>query len=178
MRALRTLLIIATGLGAACVAQSGTRDPALCLSLFETYDRIAWAFPSPPPIRDNQPIIQPNLERPTRLLRNNGCLTLSSDIDGMPALAQRLAPYTIENSGPDIRPTAVHLGVVLSIYDEGRATAFFRGLGYRSRGVGAAGLGRRLYIGPFSTQGALDQALATARAAGFISPYPAARTRF
>ena len=66
----------------------------------------------------------------------------------------------------------------MSIYDEGRATQFFRGLGYRSRGVGALGLGRRLYIGPFTSQGALDEALTIAREAGFISPYPAKHTKF
>ena len=66
----------------------------------------------------------------------------------------------------------------MSIYDEGRVTQFFRGLGYRSRGVGAVGLGRRLYIGPFTSQGSLDQALATAREAGFIAPYAAQHTKF
>ena len=67
----------------------------------------------------------------------------------------------------------MHVGIVTGIYDEGRATQFFRGLGYRSRGVGAAGLGRRLYIGPFTSQGALDEAIAVAREAGFITPYAA-----
>ena len=77
------------------------------------------------------------------------------------------------------RPTAVHVGIVMSMYDEGRATQFFRGLGYRSRGVGAPdGLGRRLYIGPFTSQGALDEALSIAREAGFISPFAAKHTRF
>ena len=57
-------------------------------------------------------------------------------------------------------------------------TRAFRGLGYRSRGVGAEGLGRRLYLGPFTSQAALDQALALAREAGFIAPYAANYTRF
>jgi hypothetical protein len=96
----------------------------------------------------------------------------------MPALAQRLQPFVITDSGPAIRPTTVELGIVTGFYDEGRVTAFFRGLGYRSRGIGAQTLGRRLFIGPFTSQGALDQALAVAREAGFISPHPAPRTRF
>ena len=70
------------------------------------------------------------------------------------------------------------LGIVTGIWDEGRVTAFFRGLGYRSRGVGAPTLGRRLFIGPFTSQGALDQALDVARQAGFIAPHVAAHTRF
>jgi hypothetical protein len=165
---------------AALVAGSGVstaRDPALCSALFRDYDQAAWAYPSRP-FRDDDRLIQPALERPTRLLRLNGCLTLSSDLDGMAALAARLAPYRIVNSGPPIRPVPVHVGIVTSIYDEGRATAFFRGLGYRSRGIGAIGLGRRLYIGPFTSQGAVEQAMETARAAGFIAPFVPWHTRF
>ena len=96
----------------------------------------------------------------------------------MEALAARLTPYRIVDSGPTIRATPVHLGIVTSISDEARATRFFRGLGYRSRGIGAEGLGRRLYIGPFTTQGALDQALQVAREAGFIAPFAARYTKF
>ena len=113
-----------------------------------------------------------------RLLRQQGCLTRSSDLDGMEALFARLSPHVITNSGAPIRATAVHVGIVMSIPDEARATRFFRGLGYRSRGIGAPGLGRRIYIGPFTSQGALDEALEIAREAGFISPYAAQHTRF
>ena len=55
---------------------------------------------------------------------------------------------------------------------------FFRGLGYRSRGVGADGLGRRIYIGPFTSQGALDQALADRPRGRLHRPYPAKHTKF
>jgi hypothetical protein len=72
----------------------------------------------------------------------------------------------------------VHLGIVTGIGDEAFVTRHFRGLGYRSRGIGAEGLGRRIYIGPFTSQGALDQALTVAREAGFVAPYPARHTRF
>ena len=93
-------------------------------------------------------------------------------------LAQRLAPFAIADSGAAIRPIPVHLGIVTGIWDEARVTHFFRSLGYRSRGVGAEGLGRRIYIGPFATEGALEQALGVARQAGFIAPYAARYTRF
>ena len=75
-------------------------------------------------------------------------------------------------------PGTVELGIVTGIFDEGRATLFFRGLGYRSRGMGAPTLGRRLFIGPFTSQGALEQALEVARQAGFIAPHVAERVRF
>ena len=113
-----------------------------------------------------------------RLLRTNGCLTFPGDLDGMPALAARLAPYRIENSGAAIRPAAVSVGIVVDSSDDARARQFFRGLGYRARSVGEPSLGRRILIGPFVTQGAVDQALAVAREAGFIAPHVARHTRF
>ena len=96
----------------------------------------------------------------------------------MQALFAKLAPHVVTNSGAAIPATAVHVGIVTGIYDEGRVTQFFRGLGYRSRGVGAFGLGRRIYIGPFTSQGAVDEAIGIAREAGFISPYAAQHTKF
>ena len=57
--------------------------------------------------------------------------------------------------------------------DDARARAFFASKGVTARSVGSAPLGRRIYIGPFVTQGALDQARALALDAGFASPYPA-----
>jgi hypothetical protein len=180
MRPGALLLAGVAALAAACTSQSRpARDPAVCQAIFEAYDAAAWAYPDNA-LRDDdsQIIVGPALSRRIQQLRTNGCLTLSRDLDGMPELAARLAPYTITDSGPAIPQTVVHLGVVLSIYDEGRTTQFFRGLGYRSRGIGAAALGRRLYIGPFTSQGAVDQALETAREAGFISPFATDRTRF
>ena len=59
--------------------------------------------------------------------------------------------------------------------DEANAIAFFNAHGARARSIGAAGLGRRIYLGPFATQGALDQARDLAVAAGFTAPYPADR---
>jgi hypothetical protein len=174
MRILTLVLVLA--LAGAAAAQP--RDPARCAALFRDYDQKAWAYPRQPFRDEDTRMIAPALERPTRLLRIHGCLTLSSDLDGMPALAERLAPYRIASGGAAIAPVPVHLGVVTSIIDEARATAFFRGLGYRSRGIGATGLGRRLYIGPFTSQGALDQALEVARAAGFISPFVPYHTKF
>ena len=110
------------------------------------------------------------LSRASEALISNDCLTRSADLDGLPALYARLQPFLIENGGPAIRPVPVHLGIVTGISDEALVTRYFRGLGYRSRGIGAEGLGRRIYIGPFTTQGAADQALAVAREAGFIAP--------
>lgn len=171
--------LAAVGLLAACTGEPApVADPAACAAAFADYDVTARIYPTPRFDGDCGLVPPGPLSRPTERLRRLGCLTSSAELDGLPALAQRLAPYTIDNSGPPIRAVPVHLGIVTSIYDEGRVTVFFRGLGYRSRGIGAEALGRRIYIGPFTTQSAADQALAVAREAGFIAPYIAQYTKF
>lgn len=167
-------LLAATG---ACAATRAP-DPAACEKLFARYDSAVRNFGTPGFDEDFGVTPPAAVSRLLAPLRMNGCLTSSADLDGLEALARRLAPFAIVDSGPPIRPTPVHLGIVTSIGDEAYVTRFFRGLGYRSRGIGAEGLGRRIYIGPFTTEGALDQALAVAREAGFIAPYAATHTRF
>ena len=181
MRPTRPALAVVALLAAACAAPAATRapDPATCASDFARYDRAVRHYGSNASFDDDYGVIPPAaLSRPIGALRRDGCLTFSADIDAMETLAPGLTSYVIVDSGPMIRATPVHLGIVTSIADEARATRFFRGLGYRSRGIGAEGLGRRLYIGPFTTQGALDQALQTARDVGFIAPYAARYTKF
>jgi hypothetical protein len=177
MRRLIPLLLAAAA--AACVGGAAPfADPQLCASLFRTYDSVVRHYPDNVFNENGGVILRSPVARVSQRLLNAGCLTMPEDLDGLQALAQRLAPYSIVDSGPQIRPTPVHLGIVTGIYDEGRVTQFFRGLGYRSRGIGAPMLGRRIYIGVFTSQGALDQALAVAREAGFIAPYAAKYTRF
>ncbi len=174
MRRLLLLLALAGGLAPMAAAAA---DRATCERAFRAYENALWLYPSNQ-WGDDQPILRPDVSRAAQGLVRGGCLTSSADLDGLPALAQRLAPYSIADSGAAIAPATVGLGIVTGIWDEGRVTTFFRGLGYRSRGMGAQTLGRRLFIGPFTSQGALDQALDVARQAGFIAPHVAAHTRF
>ncbi|MEM8570761.1 MAG: hypothetical protein AAGG56_07595 [Pseudomonadota bacterium] len=51
------------------------------------------------------------------------------------------------------------------------AQAFFEARGVRTLSVGEPGLGRRFYIGAFTTSGARNDAIALAREAGFKAPY-------
>jgi len=163
---------------AGCVGQPRPADPAVCATLFARYDTAARLY-GPSSFDEDTGVVPPApLSRPGGDLRENGCLTSSADLDGLPALAARLSPHEIASSGPAIRAVPVHLGIVTGYSDEAFVTRYFRGLGYRSRGIGAEGLGRRIYIGPFTSQGALDEALAIAREAGFIAPYAARFTRF
>jgi hypothetical protein len=153
-------------------------QPQRCEALFLRYDAAVRHYPSTRFDEDGDILQTGQVARATAALRSNDCLTRASDLDGLPALAARLQPFEIEDSGPAIRPVPVHLGIVTGISDEAFVTRYFRGLGYRSRGIGAESLGRRIYIGPFTSQGAVDQALGIAREAGFIAPYVAEYTRF
>ena len=76
-------------------------------------------------------------------------------------------------SGAAIAPIYLHVGIVTSSEDDARARAFFEGQGLRARSVGAPGLGRRVYVGPFASAGALEGGRALAFQAGFAYPYPA-----
>lgn len=174
------MLVVAGCSGMALVDEPSRGDPAACLAAFEAYDRAVWLYPSNKFGSDDAPatMVPAPVSRPAQALVTQGCLTSSADLAGMPALAARLAGHRVVDSGAAIRPTALHLGIVTGIGDEQESTWFFRGLGYRSRGVGAPTLGRRLYIGPFVSQGALDEAIAIAKEAGFIAPFPAPHTQF
>jgi hypothetical protein len=164
--------------GCAAAPVPGPSRGERCEALFLHYDAVVRFYPDTS--FDEEGAIQRpgQVARASQALIRNDCLTRSADLDGLPALYARLQPFRIEDSGPAIRPVPVHLGIVTGIGDEAFVTRHFRGLGYRSRGIGAEGLGRRIYIGPFATQGAVDQALAVAREAGFIAPYVAEYTRF
>ena len=123
-------------------------------------------------------IPQPNISQQAGRLRNLGCLTTTDDLDGLEQLGAKLGFRQPVDSGASIKPTAVHVGILTSMSDVTRATVFFRNLGYSTRTIGAEQLGRRFYIGPFVSEGAMSEAIATAEQAGFIAPYPSTYFRF
>ncbi|TPE50424.1 hypothetical protein FJM51_11535 [Amaricoccus solimangrovi] len=100
------------------------------------------------------------------------CLTFSDQLAPMSALGPEAGLAARTPSGPVIPPTDLHVGIVTSTADETRAITFFAAQGLRARGIGAPYLGRRIYVGPFTTAGALEGGAALARAAGFAYPYP------
>ena len=165
MRIAITLGSIALALGA-CTQASGPYPAggSDCVTLFRNYDIMEQRVRRP-----DFRTIPPGLDWPIFLLRENGCITMTADLAGMEALPVR----PVADSGPVINPIAVHAGVVTSTADEARAVAFFEARGMRARTVGAPGLGRRIYLGPFATEGALNGAIAAATAAGFAHPYTA-----
>lgn len=161
------LAACAAGPGPARVARG---DSAACVGAFRWYDTVA-ATMSTPSGRDDQMAIPPALQIPVARIHSLGCLTMSDDLAPM-ATAER---PPVANSGAAIPATLIHAGVVTSMADEANALAFFAAHGARARGLGAAGLGRRIYLGPFATEGALARARDLAVAAGFTAPYPVRR---
>ncbi|MBB5223614.1 hypothetical protein HNP73_003568 [Amaricoccus macauensis] len=165
MRSIAALAVLA-GL----VACTGVPPPAPtdCVSLFERFDLIEATMSTAGPRRD-QPTIRPELQRITSAIRQYGCISLSRELnfDAAPT-----AP--IVESGPRlVPPVRIHAGAVTSMSDDAAARAFFESHGLRATSIGSAALGRRIYVGPFATRGALDAALALARSAGFTHAYPA-----
>ena len=151
--------------GCAAGPVAGPSDPD-CVALFQTYDRVDATMSTPSGRADNMPI-PPDLQPPVQDLQAAGCLTLSDEFDFA------VAAPPVADGGVAITPTRVHAGVVTNMEDEAAALAFFEAQGIEAGSIGAAGLGRRIYIGPFATEGARDGAMAVAQAAGFGSPYPA-----
>jgi hypothetical protein len=149
-----------------------------CEALFQQYDYYSQLAPVAQYRDEGSNITPGNLGRPTGQLISNGCLTTNSDLTGLEQLGAKLGFRQPTNSGTSIKPTALQVGVLTSITDVTRATVFFQNLGYQTRTIGAEGLGRRLYIGPFTSSGAMQEAVDTARSAGFIAPYPSKIFRF
>lgn len=146
--------------------------PARCVALFQQYDYVSKAFQNANyGMGEEHSNPSPNISRQVSRLRAADCITSTDDLMGMEAVGAKLGPRQVVNSGAAIPPTAVHVGVLTSLSDGARAAAFFSGLGYHNRTIGAEQLGRRMYIGPFVSEGALAEAIAAAEAAGFVAPY-------
>jgi hypothetical protein len=166
---------------AACTATSGSRsrDPARCTYLFDQYDRATTVYPDQRfSARSGAYVLNPAIEQWVGLLRANRCLTYNDDLDGMEALGESLKPFAPSDSGLAISSTAMHAGIVTSMGAESRAVTFYRSLGYNVRTIGAEQLGRRVFVGPFRTQGALDEAISISQQAGFVSAYPSRYIRY
>lgn len=152
-------------LGACAPGGPQAAQTANCIGLFRHYDALERTARRP----ENR-TIPPVLAFQQTRLRASDCITMAADLAGMEALPA--AP--VVDSGAMIVPTTLHAGVVTSDADDARARAFFEARGVQARSVGEAGLGRRVYIGPFATDGAIRDARALAVSAGFAHPYAAA----
>ncbi len=152
---------------------------ARCVALFEHYDYLVRTNPADQYNGNSERYIQtPVIGRQAQRLRLAGCLTSTDDLNGLEQFGASLGFRQPVDSGAAIQPTAVSVGVLTSMTDVTRATVFFRNLGYGTRAMGAEALGTRLFLGPFVSEGAMTEAIATAERAGFIAPYPTTAYRF
>jgi hypothetical protein len=164
-------LAVAAALGGCATATApgpGRSDGATCIRLFQWYDLVEATMSTPSGASDRM-TIPPALQLPAQQLRQAGCITLSADLAGMSAAGGLAATPP----GAAIPPTRLHAGVVTNMADDANAQAFFAANGVPVRSIGSAALGRRIYIGPFTTEGSLDAARDLAVRAGFRYPYPA-----
>ena len=154
---------------APAIAQDGANpDCPTRFQLYETAARVSGA-----PDNERQRTVSPRVQAAARWLRMGNCLTFTDQIAAMTRLGPEAGAAALTASGPAIAPIWLHVGIVTSSADEAAALAFFTAQGLGARGLGAALLGRRIYVGPFTTAGALEGGKALARAAGFAYPYPA-----
>ncbi len=168
--AIAALLLSAFCAPAHAEVPGGSMATSDCVDLFQTFDRTEANMSTPTGWRDRM-VIPPALQRPTIRLRSAGCITMSDDLAPMATLA---AP-AVTDSGRAIPPTRIHAGAVTSMADDAAAKAFFTAHGLNATSIGSSALGRRIYVGPLTTEGALQGALALAQSAGFASPYPASQ---
>jgi hypothetical protein len=158
---------------AACAPPGGgdfTGNPRSCERLFRDFDIADRSVNNFGP-RDRF-TVPPALDARGQDLRRAGCITSTADLFGLEGLGDQLRGTVQGESGAAIRPISLHVGVVTSMSDEIRVRAFFEALGFRVRSIGNVAIGRRIYLGPFGTEGGLAEATGLARRAGFVAPYP------
>ena len=140
------------------------------MALFQQFDVLETLYPSNQRRYENR-VAPPPVEAQAQRVRNAGCITLTRDLAGHGGgRPGRRSP----TAAPAIAPISLHAG---RRHQHGRTTPgrapSSRRTGVPARSVGSAPLGRRIYLGPFATQGALDEARDLALRAGFAAPYPA-----
>ncbi len=164
----RSSLMVVAALAVAAPSVAAGRG---CEALLGEYARVAERFPE---WRSNAEGVDRNTSRAAQRVLQAGCVTRLNDLAGLAALEATLSGSLRREYGAVIFPTWLQAGVVPGLLAEQRARDFFAALGMNSRGVGAAGLGRWVLVGPFRTEGGLAEAAAAARSAGFIAPVPRA----
>ncbi|MBP7000472.1 hypothetical protein [Amaricoccus sp.] len=168
MRKAVLTLLAALAAGAAAAASPGVDQT--CVNRFRAYDTATTTFSNTDWGRYGS--IAPAISRAIQRLRAGNCITNWDDVALMPTVERELRGKLKGEHGAPIRPIAVMVGIVGGFSEELQARQFFSALGYRVRSQGAPYLGRRIFIGPFATEGGLAEALAVAVEAGFVGPYP------
>lgn len=167
MRAATVILIAAALAACAPVRAPAPATPAECVALFQRFDDLERLYGTASRRADRRSAA-PELLLLGRRIQQAGCFTATKELAVGDGAGARIGPQ-----GAAIVPVSLHAGVVTNMQDDARALAFFEARGVRARSIGSASLGRRIYLGPVGTDGALAAAADLARQAGFASPYPA-----
>jgi hypothetical protein len=171
------LLLIAAN---ACTPFPGTLEQPSCEDLFADLDRVQRVYGADT-LRlglDDRAISFPALNRPVRMLRSQGCITRVDDLASIEQVTASLQPFERVTGGEAVPRQSVHVGVIDGFTGLSLANRYFGLLGYRSRSVGVDGLGRRYYIGAFTSAAEVAQAIDVAREAGFAFAYATEYPRF
>jgi hypothetical protein len=166
---LRTMLALAAALSIAGCGLAPAEPPArgtaeTCLPLWQEFDRLEeWTGDTPV---DEGFVMPPMLERQGMRLLRAGCITRGRDLVLAPP------PVPVVESGPRRSRIHVHAGAVPGLGPEWRLRRHFADQGIRMTSLGSPALGRRIFLGPFETEGGVAAAMEAARAAGFTAPYP------
>ncbi|MBA3323862.1 MAG: hypothetical protein H0T41_00790 [Rhodobacteraceae bacterium] len=154
---------------AACAAPPGGAATPGCVRLLQNYDLAERNFGNSSSLRE---LALPSaIERTAQLARQAGCITRAGDLDRLDAQRDAFAATLQGERGAPIPRTWLQVGVVAGVASEVQARNFFGGLGFTVRSRGAPGLGRRIFIGLFTTEGGLAEATDLALRAGFVAPY-------
>jgi hypothetical protein len=184
MRAFRTSLFAAAACAALAACAPGefqqTADRDLCVPLFRQFDLYAQTRRDEVTSKfDGRRIPNPNLQRISQQLIQNDCQTRPRDLAPLDATRDAWKGRTIVESGPPAPyPGTVHAGALTGEGEVALAVNFFESLGIPATSIGSSFLGRRVYIGPFATQGGIEDAIELAREAGFVAPYASQFFRF
>lgn len=169
------LAIPALAILAGCQDVPG-RDPAMadptatCERRLQEYDQAALFFSGSDWGRNQT--IPMQIQRAAQSAREAGCVTGGEVTDWLAGQLPAIRGTLRGEHGAPIAPTWLQVGIVAGVSSEVQTREFFAGLGFRPRSRGAQGLGRRIFIGPFVTEGGLAEAIELSLRVGFVAPYP------
>lgn len=153
---------------AGCAGPGGQTDGTVvsadCVGLYKRFDFSKQTLSTPTGFSDRA-AIPFGLQSQIAALQQYDCLTRPDD------LSVGGVPVPVTEGGAKIPPATIHVGIVTDMVAETQALTYFQARGIKTLSIGQAGLGRRIYIGAFTTSEGRDGAFAAARGAGFKWPY-------
>ncbi|MXU66424.1 hypothetical protein [Oceanomicrobium pacificus] len=99
------------------------------------------------------------------------CITQDSQVKSVAGRSD----LAYAESGNPVSPVRLHIGTVNNWDTANRVKAEFESLGYQVSIQPSGRVGKRIYLGPFRTEGGLQRGAAAAREAGFFYIYPTNR---